>query len=268
MTETYSVVIPAFNAERTIEACLASVAAQTLPPLEVLVIDDHSPDRTRDAVERSRGRLAAAGIGLVYLRLLTNSGPSVARNTGIRASTANFIAFLDADDTWDPDKLRIVDRHFGGSGAGLAFHAYTEAPTPVVCPSPATWGPEHRSDILSIHRMLLRNPAQTSCVVMRKQPTWLFDESMWRCEDYDLWMRIAERSSILRIAGRALTRLGRPQLSAGGLSADALRMRIGELRVYRNFCARSWRARAWALPALTLFSSMKYLYSGLRRWLR
>src|ERR1700679_1577249 len=76
VSETYSVVIPAYNAEYTIEACLDSVIAQTLTPLEVLIIDDASCDGTEAAVRRSEKKLVAAGIALEYCRLLENSGPS------------------------------------------------------------------------------------------------------------------------------------------------------------------------------------------------
>jgi glycosyltransferase involved in cell wall biosynthesis len=58
VSEVYSVVIPAYNAEMTIEACLASVIAQTLAPLEVLIIDDHSSDRTEAAVQKCRNLFA------------------------------------------------------------------------------------------------------------------------------------------------------------------------------------------------------------------
>jgi hypothetical protein len=114
--------------------------------------------------------------------------------------------------------------------------------------------------------MLLRNRAQTSCTVIRNQPGWAFDETMRHCEDYDLWMRIAEHSRVLRLVGNPLTCLGRPQLSAGGLSGNTVRMRVGELRVYFNFCRRAWLYRAWLLPGLLAYSILKHVYSWLRRW--
>ncbi len=258
MSETYSVVIPAYNAERTIEACLESVTAQTLAPLEVLVVDDNSSDGTEAAVRRCEARLAAAGIRLEYRRLSQNAGPSAARNQAIRVAKGSYIAFLDADDTWAREKLAIVDRVAGGSGVGLVCHAYTMEPE---FPS----GTSHVIERVSLCGMLTRNPAQTSCTVVRKQPALVFDEAMRHCEDYDLWMRIAEHHTILRIIGDPLTRLGRPQLSAGGLSSDTLQMRRGEVRVYFNFCRRAWLSRAWLFPGLLIWSAVKHVYSWLRR---
>jgi glycosyltransferase involved in cell wall biosynthesis len=261
VSESYSVVIPAYNAETTIEACLASVLAQTLPPLEVLVIDDNSADGTEAVVQRCGSLFAAAGIGFKYIRLTRNAGPSTARNMGIREARGSFIAFLDADDTWAGNKLAVVDQFASGSGAGLVCHDYTEEPG--LCAN--IGAASYNAYALSLRDMLLRNPAQTSCAVVQRAPAWAFDESMRHCEDYDLWVRIAEDFPVLQIVGTPLARLGRPQLSAGGLSSNTLRMRAGELRVYVNFCRRNWLRRAWFLPGLMVFSLLKHVYSWLRR---
>ena len=260
MSEAYSVVIPAYNSEKTIQACLRSVAAQTLAPLQVLVIDDASGDGTEAAVQRCEGELAAAGIELRYFRLARNAGPSAARNKGIREAKGNYIAFLDADDTWAGDKLAIVDRFAGG--VGLICHDHADGPG--YCDGAK--GGRYEAVPVSLYAMLLRNRAQTSCTVIRNQPGWTFDETMRHCEDHDLWVRIAEHSRVLRLVGNPLTCLGRPQLSAGGLSGNTERMRIGELRVYFNFCRRAWLYRAWFLPGLLAYSILKHVYSWLRRW--
>lgn len=262
MTKAYSVVIPAYNAEKTIEACLASVVQQTLAPLEVLVIDDHSPDKTGEAVLRCERLLSRAGIRLEYILLAQNSGPSVARNRGISKSHGDFIAFLDADDVWTNNKLEVVDKFANQSNIGLICHSYTEIGSIYSDKGFDVYDPE----IASIHRLLLRNIAQTSCVVIRNQPKVLFDEAMRYCEDYDLIMRIAENSKIVRLIGKPLTVLGRPQLTAGGLSGNKIRMRIGEFNVYYKFCSRNWSMRFWMLPILLIFSSLKYVYSSVSRW--
>jgi glycosyltransferase involved in cell wall biosynthesis len=92
---TISVVIPAFNAERYLQRCLASVFAQTLPPNEVIVVDDGSTDNTAKLAEQ---------LGAKVVRR-PNGGLSAARNTGIQNASGNWIALLDADDSWEPEKL-------------------------------------------------------------------------------------------------------------------------------------------------------------------
>lgn len=93
----YSVVIPAYNCADTIRTTLDSVLAQTVPPGEVLVVNDGSSDTTCEIVE-SYGS---------PVRLITqaNAGPAAARNNGIRQSQFDWIALLDADDSWLPNKL-------------------------------------------------------------------------------------------------------------------------------------------------------------------
>jgi glycosyltransferase involved in cell wall biosynthesis len=93
-----SVVIPAYNAERTLGATVESVLAQTFRDLEVLVIDDGSQDGTASV---------AASFGEpVTCITMPNGGVSAARNTGIERSSGELVAFLDADDLWAPGKLQ------------------------------------------------------------------------------------------------------------------------------------------------------------------
>src|SRR5262249_59293001 len=99
MTEspTISVVIPCYNGARFLRETLASVLAQTLPPLEVLVIDDGSTDDS--------GAVAESFGPPVRVIRQPNQGESVARNRGIEEAKGEWVGFLDADDLWNPDKL-------------------------------------------------------------------------------------------------------------------------------------------------------------------
>lgn len=95
-----SVIIPAYNAEAHIEAAVRSALAQTYLNIEVVVVDDGSTDRTPHIVER----LGAQDRRLRAIRT-ENSGVAAARNAGVRATTGQFVAMLDADDVWHPEKL-------------------------------------------------------------------------------------------------------------------------------------------------------------------
>ncbi|NNF13911.1 MAG: glycosyltransferase [Gemmatimonadetes bacterium] len=96
-TAPASVVIPVYNKERYLVETIDSVLAQTLPPEEIVVIDDGSTDRSAE--------IAASYGSQVHLIRQSNSGESVARNEGIEASTGEWIALLDGDDVWEPEKL-------------------------------------------------------------------------------------------------------------------------------------------------------------------
>lgn len=261
MTESYSIVVPAYNAELTIARCLTSVLEQTLVPREIIVVDDCSSDGTEAVVRTLLPQFRKAGIEATYVRATQNAGPSRSRNLGMAAATGRYVAFLDSDDAWAPIKLAIVDYFLSRSKAALIWHSYAEH-EPLVLDARPT---DFTARLVSLTRLLVRNPGQTSCVVMRNDTGMRFDESMRYCEDYDLWMRIAERNDVVELVGRALTRLGRPQLTSGGLSGNTGLMRIGEMRVYLNFCRRAWFRRGWLLPPLWAFSMMKHIYSWGRR---
>lgn len=96
--QPYSVIIPAFNAERTLAATLASVLAQTCAPAEVLVVDDGSTDGTAE--------LAARFSPLIRVLRQPNTGPGAATSLGVRQATSPVVALVDADDLWLPDKMR------------------------------------------------------------------------------------------------------------------------------------------------------------------
>ena len=97
-TPKISVIIPAYNSQQYIRASLESVLEQTYSDYEVIVVDDGSTDDTKGAV------LAVDGpVQYIYQ---SNGGPSAARNTGIGAARGELICFLDADDSWTPEKLR------------------------------------------------------------------------------------------------------------------------------------------------------------------
>lgn len=96
-----SVVIPAYNAEHTIERAIRTVLDQTAPPYEVIVVDDASTDRTREVVEA----LAAEAPCISLIASSPNAGPAHCRNLGFRAAKGDWIAIQDADDAWRPDRL-------------------------------------------------------------------------------------------------------------------------------------------------------------------
>lgn len=176
-------VIPAYNAESTIRDALISVVSQSRPPDSIVVVDDASSDNTIAVADQY---LRGCSVRYEIVRQPANSGPAAARNAGIHAANGEWIAFLDADDVWLPDKLKIqmeLVQDISGGGVQAAG-------------SPTEGGASDPRNIsrLSLRDFCIRNPVVTSTVLVRKQiieAAGGFDEQFRGPEDYDLWMRIA-----------------------------------------------------------------------------
>jgi glycosyltransferase involved in cell wall biosynthesis len=114
-----SVVTPVWNAEGTLGEAVASLRAQTRGDWEMLLVDDGSTDGSRALAER----LAAGEPRIRLLGWPDNRGAAAARNAGIRAARGRFIAFLDADDLWWPQKLAVQIGYMEATGAPFTFAA-------------------------------------------------------------------------------------------------------------------------------------------------
>lgn len=115
-----SIITPLYNAEAYIEKTILSIIKQTYINWELLIVDDCSKDQSVRLVQKYVG--ADARIKLI--RLENNSGAAVARNTGIEQAQGKFIAFLDSDDTWHPDKLKHQTDFMLKNNYAFAYTAY------------------------------------------------------------------------------------------------------------------------------------------------
>jgi succinoglycan biosynthesis protein ExoO len=98
----FSVIIPSYNVSGIVERAIRSAAMQTLPPFEILVIDDCSNDSTVEVVQALAREIPSVRVYSTHL----NSGPSAARNVGLREAKGDWIALLDSDDAWKPGRLK------------------------------------------------------------------------------------------------------------------------------------------------------------------
>jgi len=186
-----SVVIPAYNAASFLPRCLESVFAQTLKPEEVLVIDDGSTDNTAALAE-------ALGARVIRRQ---NGGVSAARNTGIKIASGEWIALLDADDRWAPEKLER-QAAFAGSDTVLVYTGVrTFYDTGVL-------GEGSTIDAISARKMLRYcNPITTSSVLVRRRALMQdggFSEDILACEDWEVWYRLQRLGQFVVVPG-ALT---------------------------------------------------------------
>ena len=242
-----SVVIPAYNAEQTISQAIESCLAQTYPAYEIIVVDDASVDQTID--------IASSFNNISIIQNKKNSGPSATRNKGWDAATGDIIAFLDSDDTWYNNKLETIKETLKKhSQIDYLGHEYTLT-------SFSTEGNIQpiKKSFLSI---LLKNPYQPSCLVVRNIIEERFDETYRYCEDHELSVRVANRHHCY-ILPTELTKLGRAQLSIGGASENKWKMRQGELKIYSSVYKHNFLLLP-VIPLLWVYSLTKMLYRSFK----
>jgi len=242
-----SVVIPCFNSRETIVQSLQSVIKQTYKNYEVIIVDDGSTDGMEEIIY-SFFKNRDVKYKYIYQE---NSGPSKARNVGVFHSQGEYVAFLDSDDEWHPQKLEIIctilDRN---PEIALIGHSHTfEKNFHILYDS-------YKKTIVSFWHLLLKNFAVTPSVVMRSSITEKFDESMKHLEDQDLWLRISLKHSV-SFVNLPLVLLNRVPLSVGGISSDKWAMRKGEIKMYIKIVQRK-HILIPLLPFFILFSLIKY----------
>lgn len=181
----YSVVVPAYNREASIVRAVESALAQTLPPTEVIVVDDRSTDATVKVVrKRFEGEAR-----VVVVESELNAGACVARNVGIEKARSEWIAFLDSDDAWHREKMsrqaRAIVRQPGAVASVTGMAVISEGRvTRNFVPSNVT-GPTDlfRSNVLG----------STSTFVARKAALVSaggFDAGLQSCQDWDVYLRL------------------------------------------------------------------------------
>lgn len=192
-----SVIIPAFNRAKTIGRAIKSCLSQDYHEIEILVVDDHSSDNTQEIVRSFDDRR------LKYFFHSKNCGPAAARNTGIRNAKGEFIAFLDSDDEWLPDKISrqleiFAEFYSRQEKIGLVFvNGYNEA--------------ERHDFIRDTSSKVVYNPARDTfyplSVLICPPSAWMlpkevirdvgfFDERMYNWDDGDYLARVAYKYCI------------------------------------------------------------------------
>jgi glycosyltransferase involved in cell wall biosynthesis len=229
-----SVVVPCYRCADTIGPAVASVAAQRLPPAEVLLVDDCSADGT---LERLHEVAAGYPAGWVKVHALPrNGGPSAARNLGWEHASQPYIAFLDADDSWHPDKLAIQMEVLAADPA-IALLAHAMNVQPRTAPPPVVRRPI-AVRILRNRLPLLGSPFPTASMVLRRDLPFRFDERRRRAEDFMLWAQILLSGYRCARIEPVLASWHKPPFGAGGLSGDMQAMYAAAIDVRRSLHAQ------------------------------
>lgn len=231
MAVTVSVVIPTWNLAATLEATVRSALAQIVPPLEVLVCDDGSTDGSEGVVR------AISDPRVRWVPGRRGGWPAIPRNRGIREARGNWVAFLDSDDEWLPEKLRKQLSQAAASGCPAACSnarrrvpgAGTAGLLLADLPDRVTF-----DDLLQVNHVVCSSVIAEKSLVLRASG---FPESpeLKAIEDYALWLRIA---TITDFACSREPLLWYNDDPAASLRRDDPDVRVQRSRVLADF--RSW----------------------------
>ncbi len=221
-----SVIIPLYNAEETIAGALDSIRQQTEGRFEIIVVNDGSTDNSVDEVYTFKKINPELHITIIDK---PHEGVSATRNIGLRIATGNYIAFLDADDAWYPEKtikqLAVLD-HTGDIDVVGCLHSPLEKQ-------------KSNKKFAALRRivskdMLFRNFFQTSTIMMKRkvfETTGYFERSISYGEERRYFLCASKVFSCVLINENLINYgNGKRGFGQSGLSGDLMQMEIGELR--------------------------------------
>ena len=187
-TADISVIIPVYRAAATINRTLASVAAQTVVPREVIIVDDGSDDGTVEIAQAWPSRLAETKLIVLQEE---HRGAGAARNKALSEASCEFVAFLDADDEWLPQKLERSLAALNETNSDIVSHNYIlvsgDQTSQVKCTD------SYKKNNSAFVGYFLRGYISTSTVVARRSTIIAaggFDPGLLSGQDYELWLAI------------------------------------------------------------------------------
>lgn len=257
-----SVIIPVYNAEESIEKCLDSIKKQTWKgEFEIIVINDGSTDRSGEILENYRKKNPEMPIQLINQE---NGGVSKARNAGLKIAKGDYIALLDSDDEWLPEKTDRQMKYLQNSDFRVDFLASLWNDEKVSFPY-AIGG--NGLVAINLNKLLFKVTGQTSTAIFKKkilENTGFFDERQRYSEDANYWMRISENNSMFLLPEKlVIAGNGKKSFGFSGLSANLKEMEKG---IQKNISEMYRNKRINLLQYLFyfVFSKLKYIVRPIR----
>lgn len=215
-----SVVIPSYNRQDSLRRALTSVIRQTFPAREIIVVDDGSTDNTAALIQHQFPQVKCIH--------QNNHGVSAARNTGIRSASYEWIAFLDSDDEWLPEKLQIIAEAKSQNPQQILFHSDEIWVRHGRRVNPMNKHSKQGGYIFS-YCLPLCVISPSAVMIHRSvfETIGMFNENLPACEDYDLWLRLCHRFAVFYIDQPLIIKYGghEDQLSRKYWGMDRFRIR-------------------------------------------
>ncbi|WP_298749218.1 glycosyltransferase family 2 protein [uncultured Arcobacter sp.] len=246
----FSVIIPTFNSSSTIQRALESVLKQSFKDFEIIIVDDGSSDNSKEIIYQT---LSKETVSFKYI-YQKNAGAAAARNNAVKNSIGTYLAFLDSDDEWHEDKLKIQYFYIQKLNAEFISTKYT-------------FKDFNNSKDVKIRKykfddFLLSNRTSTPCTVITRN---LFDKvngfnfEQRYSEDYHLWLKASYYEPLYIIVEPILVRLYKYAYGESGLSSHLWAMEKGELSNYK-FCYDSKYIGIVKYFFIIMYSLSKFIF--------
>lgn len=223
-TPVVSVVMPAYNAATYLPNTVQSVLEQSFKDLELLIVDDASSDHTFEVVEK----LSATDSRITYIKLDENQGVANARNVGVQHSRGEYVAFLDSDDIWLPDKLKIQLTFMQQHQVDFSYCSYE-----VVDDHGTKIGERKISETkLDYHEMLKGNRIGLLTVMLSRKIAQRYPFPEINHEDYACWLSIARNGTVAYLASEQI--LAKYRKHQTSLSANKIQAAQWTWTIYRR----------------------------------
>jgi glycosyltransferase involved in cell wall biosynthesis len=248
-----SVVIPCYRCAGSIKRAIESVFSQTVDAHEIIIVDDCSGDAT-SAILRELLSIYPDKLRIVEMDL--NKGAASARNAGWNLSLQAFIAFLDADDSWHPDKLRI-QYEFMSNNPGITLSG-TECK--MFDDAALSDDLEKKLAVKKVSglSMMFSSPFSTPTVMLKRDISFRFHDGQRYAEDIFLWQKIGLSGLQVYKIKSALSYVHKPFYGSGGLSRNLLEMEKCELKNFLVLYNQQFVKLQIVLLAI-IYSAIKFI---------
>lgn len=218
----FSIIMPAYNAEKTIAISIGSVIKQTCKSWTLYVIDDASFDKTRDVVEA----IANEDPRVIYCKMERNSGVAATRNIGIDKADGEFISFLDSDDIWHEEKLseQLIYLNKGCDVVCSDYFIFSEKTINVI-------GQSDKKEYFTYFDMLRSNNIGNLTGTYNRGKLGAFNQKNIGHEDYVMWLEIMSVASNAYCIKKPLAFY---RFSSSSLSGNKIKAAMWQWNIYRK----------------------------------
>ncbi|HEU0187359.1 MAG TPA: glycosyltransferase family 2 protein [Gallionellaceae bacterium] len=267
MRAEVSVIIPCYRCVDTVERAVDSVLGQRLLPMELLLVDDASDDAGATLAELQRLQLRHQHtLPIRVIPLAHNGGPGTARNAGWEQAQQPYLAFLDADDSWHAEKLKIQYQWMKAHPQVTLTGHQSRQIKPGDRPPEVSDTPRVRA--LGRYQLLFSNRLPARSVMLKRDIIQRFEAGKRHAEDYLLWLNIVLAGEPAWLIEAPLACSYKADFADHGLSGNLWKMERGELDTYKSVHRRGLISGP-AYLTVTFMSVLKFvrrlLLAGLRR---